>query len=210
MAAFDVQEFIAQMVDDGARPNLFKASLSMPAAIANLNNGGAFNEKFTFMCRATQLPASTVGIVSIPFLGRQVKFPGNRTFANWTVTIINDEDFVVRNAIETWLNALNSHVGNARAPIALAHAGYTANGSVDQLGKSGDGAGNQLAVKTYNFVGLFPVESSVIELDWGTNDTAEEFSVTFAYQWWESDTTDSSSGSDTFNQTQAAGTFQAG
>jgi hypothetical protein len=32
---------------------------------------------------------------------------------------------------------------------------------------------------------LFPIDISPIELDWGANDSIEEYAVTFAYQWWE-------------------------
>ena len=72
--------------------------------------------KMTFMCRTTQLPGLTLGVVPVTYFGRELKFLGNRTFADWTVTIINDEDFSVRNAMERWMNGLNSHSLNVRNP----------------------------------------------------------------------------------------------
>jgi hypothetical protein len=89
----------------------------------------------------------------------------------------------VRNAFETWMDALNSHSLNIRNPAAFNQLLYTADAKVTQFSKAG------LPLKTYNFVGLFPTDVSPIELDWGTNDSIEEFSVTLAYQYWESDTT---------------------
>jgi len=94
--------------------------------------------------------------------------------------VINDEDFVVRNAFERWMNGINSHNLNVRNPVALSPGGYTVDGEVTQYGK----AGNNL--KRYRFVGLFPSDITPIDVDWGANDTMEEFAVTLSYQWWES------------------------
>lgn len=180
MASFNVQEFRAQMTGDGARPNLFNCELPF---LGNLL--GTASIKYNFMCRAAQLPGSTVNQVPVNYFGRELKFAGNRTFTEWTVTIINDEDFVVRNAFELWMSRLNSHVSNLRADNYVSPAQYQQDGIVTQFGK------DDSIIKVYKFVGMFPIDISPIELDWGANDTIEEYAVTFAYQWWESDTTDS-------------------
>ena len=180
MASFNVQEFRAQMTGDGARPNLFNCELPF---LGNLLGTSAI--KYNFMCRAAQLPGSTVNQVPVNYFGRELKFAGNRTFTEWTVTIINDEDFVVRNAMELWMSRLNSHVSNLRASNYISPAQYQQDGFVTQFGKADE------ILKIYKFVGMFPIDISPIELDWGANDTIEEYAVTFAYQWWESDTSDS-------------------
>lgn len=173
--AFSVNEFRSQMAGDGARPNLFEVSMPFPGFSAP----GNAQSKLTFMCKTAQLPGSTVGIVPVQYFGRELKFAGNRTFADWTITVINDEDFSVRNAFERWMNGLNSHTLNIRSPAALAPLGYTVDGEVFQYGKNGN------ILKKYKFVGLFPTDVTPIDVDWGSNDTIEEFSVTLAYQWWE-------------------------
>ena len=178
--AFNVAEFRANMVGDGARPNLFSVSLVFPIIASN---GSLASSKTTFMAKASQLPGSSIGTVGVNYFGREMKFAGNRTFADWSLTIINDEDFVVRNSIESWMNSINSNVSNVRAPAASRPAGYTTDATVTQYGKTGE------ILKTYNFVGLFPVDLAPIELDWGSNDAMEEFQVTFAYQYWEANTT---------------------
>jgi hypothetical protein len=101
------------------------------------------------------------------------------TDGDWTITIINDEDFVVRNAFERWMNGINSHNLNVRNPIASTPLGYAVDGQVTQFGKAGD------TIKQYKFVGLFPTDVTPIDVDWGSNDAIEEFSVTMSYQWWE-------------------------
>jgi hypothetical protein len=174
--AFSVNEFRSQMVGDGARPNLFEVSMPFPAFSAPENA----QTKLTFMCKTAQLPGSTLGVVPVQYFGRELKFVGNRTFTDWTISVINDEDFIVRNAFERWMNGINSHNLNVRNPAALAPGGYTVDGDVRQFGKKGD------VLKRYKFVGLFPTDITPIDVDWGSNDTIEEFSVTMSYQWWES------------------------
>jgi hypothetical protein len=178
--AFNVAEFRANMVGDGARPNLFQVSLTFPTIAAN---GSAAAQKAVFMARAAQLPGSTVGQVPVFYFGREMKFAGNRTFTDWTLQIINDEDFVIRNSLESWMNQINSHASNVRGTGAVTPSSYSVDAVVTQYGKAGN------ILKSYNFVGMFPVDVSPIDLDWSSNDTIEEYSATFAFQYWESNTT---------------------
>ena len=178
--AFNVSEFRANMIGDGARPNLFSVTLIFPTIAAN---GAAAGSRATFMAKSAQLPGSTVGTVPVFYFGRELKFAGNRTFPDWTLTIINDEDFSIRNSLESWMNAINSHAGNVRNAQASNPAGYTVDAEVTQFLKTGN------ILKKYTFVGLFPIDVSPIDLDWGSNDTIEEYTATFAYQWWQADTT---------------------
>ena len=174
--AFNVNQFRSQMTGDGARPNLFEVSMPFPGFSAP----GDAQQKMTFMCKTAQLPGSTVNVVPVQYFGRELKFAGNRTFQDWTITVINDEDFIVRNAFERWMNGINSHAGNIRNAAALSPSGYTVDGDVTQFAKNGD------TLKKYKFLGLFPTDVSPIDVDWGSNDTIEEFTVTLSYQWWES------------------------
>jgi|APCry1669191515_1035360.scaffolds.fasta_scaffold102673_1 hypothetical protein len=182
--AFNVNEFRAQLVGDGARPNLFTVSLGFPSLAQDANDGASLSQ---FMVKSAQLPGSTVGTVPLYYFGRELKFAGNRTFTDWTVTVINDENFSIRNALEEWMSLINSHAGNVRNPGAISgsigatSAGYTVDSNVIQYGKDGS-----TVLKQYSFVGMFPVDISPIDLDWGSNDSIEEYSVTFAYQYWTS------------------------
>lgn len=184
--AFNVAEFRANLVGDGARPNLFQVTMNFPTFT---DDSAGTSRALTFLCKTAQLPGSTVNMVPLFYFGRELKFVGNRNFADWTITVINDENFKIRKSFESWLNALNSHTTNIRNPQALspsgsgAGAGYSVDANVNQYDKVGN------IIKSYKFVGAFPVDLSPIDVDWGANDTIEEFSVTLAYQWWESDTT---------------------
>jgi hypothetical protein len=178
--AFNVAEFRANMIGDGARPNLFSVSLTFPTIASN---GSAASSKVTFMAKAAQLPGSTLGTVPVYYFGREMKFAGNRSFADWTLTIINDEDFTIRNSIESWMNSINSNTSNVRNTLAKNPSQYSVDAEVTQFGKSGE------SLKKYKFVGMFPIDLAPIDLDWGSNDVMEEFTATFAYQYWETNTT---------------------
>lgn len=174
--AFNVNSFRSQLAYDGARPNLFEVELTFPFFAAGDTSLARF------MCKSAALPGSTIGVVEVPYFGRQIKVAGNRTFAEWTVTVINDENFKIRNTMEAWHRGINSQEPNLRIANANTTYDYGVNASVVQYGKDG------VALKTYTFIGMFPSDISQIDLDWGSNDTIEEFSVTFAYQYWESTT----------------------
>ena len=172
--AFNIEQFKSNFGDGGARPNLFKVRLQFPAAVGQIASSGAF------LIRAAQIPSSTIAQVDVPYFGRQVRVAGNRTFEPWTVTVLNREDFDVRNALERWMNTINAHEANVSAVASNSLSAYKANAFVDHYGK--DGEGNKIA--EYEFKGLFPTELSTIELAWDTNDVVEEFTCTFAYDYW--------------------------
>lgn len=170
--AFNVNEIRSQLTLGGARASLFQVTIQNPAnSVADI--------KVPFMVQSAQIPASTLGTIEIPYFGRKIKLAGDRTFAEWTVTIMNDEDFLIRNAMEQWSNTINSLQGNTRGFGAASPLLYKAQAQVIQYSKTG------LPIRTYQFNGIFPVEISAIELDWASTDAIETFQVTFQYDWWE-------------------------
>ena len=174
MAVLGVDDFKSKLRGGGARPNLFKATINYPGY------AGGDAELTSFLCEAAQLPGSTFGTIIVPFRGRQLKMAGDRTFADWTVTIINDTDFAIRNSMERWMNGINAHSANTglSSPIA-----YEADLFVEQLDRQGN------SVKKYTFRGAFPIDLTPIDLSFGDADTIERFQVTFAFQYFDTDTT---------------------
>lgn len=179
---FNVDNFRTAMKNDGARPNLFEVSLLFPSFV---ELGGLAGSQSRFFCKTAQLPGTTIGAVTIPYFGREVKVAGNRIFADWTVSILNDEDFAIRNAFERWHRGINGNVTNLRELQAIntspASPGtsYAVDAEVVQYAKVGG-----TPIKKYKFVGLFPNDISPIDLDWGANDTIEEYAITLSYQYW--------------------------
>ena len=172
----NINDVRAQLSGGGARPNLFEVVMPFPA----IANPGDASTKMTFTCKGASLPGSTLGTIEVPYQGRVIKLAGDRTFEEWTTTVFNDEDYSVYNAIETWMNAINSHEENIRssgnAPIA-----YQSTADVIHRGK--DGA----AIKTVKIVNMWPSVVSPIDLAWDSNDTIEEFTCTWQYDYWVSD-----------------------
>jgi hypothetical protein len=177
--AFTINDFRAKLQYGGARQNLFEVRMPFPA----VSQGTANTELFSFMCKAASLPAEQVGVIPVPYFGRQIKVPGDRTFPEWQITVINDEDFKLRNTFEYWSNAINGHTSNLRNPAARFTAGYMVNASVLQYNKVGD------VIKEYDMIGVWPSAVAEIALGWDSNDQIEDFQVTLEYQWWEGVTT---------------------
>jgi len=170
--AFNVNEIRSQLTLGGARNSLFQVQFQNPA-------NGAGDLKVPFMVRTAQIPSSDLGIIEVPYFGRKIKLAGDRTFADWTVTVINDEDFAIRNALEQWSNQINSLQGNLRTFSGAAPSLYKANAEVTQFSKTG------VPIRTYKFNGIFPQTISTIDVDWNATDSIEEFTVTFQYDYWE-------------------------
>jgi len=165
--SFNINEFKSQLVGGGARPTLFQVQILNPV----LPNA---DFKVPFMVKTAQLPGSTLGTIEVPYYGRNVRYAGDRTFEDWTVTVINDEDFAVRNSLEAWSNAINTHDSNLRA----LPQDYKSNGIITQFSKDGS------PLRTYVFEGMYPLTIDAIELGWDQVDTIEEFGVTFQFDFW--------------------------
>ena len=166
--AFNINDFYSALEFGGARPALFEVLVVWP--------GGQLPD-FNFMCRASQIPASTLNIVEQTYFGRALKFAGNRTFADWPVTIINDEDYKIRDGFERWSEALNSFEGNIRDGARVTTSSYKGTGTVRHFGKTGN------LIREYEVRGLVPQDIAAMDMDWGT-DEIQTFGVNFAMDYW--------------------------
>lgn len=170
--AFNINEIRSQLTFGGAKASLFQVQITNPI-------NGIADLKTPFMVQAAALPESTLGTIEVPYFGRKVKIAGDRTFAEWTVTIINDEDFLIRNAMENWMSQINTHVGNIRPFATSSPSEYKSQAQITQFSKTG------VELRTYTFNGIFPSSVAPITMDWNTTDDIERFDVTFQYDWWE-------------------------
>jgi len=168
--AFNINDMRSQLTGGGAKASLFQVIISNPFDVPS-------QLKVPFMVQATSIPESTLGTIEVPYFGRKIKLAGDRTFAEWNVTVINDEDFAVRNGMEQWMSSINSHLGNNRQ--GNSPSDYKSVAIVNQFGKGGE------IIRSYKFNGLFPTNISNIALDWNTTDDIERFDVTFQYDWWD-------------------------
>ena len=172
---FNISAFKSNgLVYGGARPSLFTVFMSVPAGIG-IDNVSV--DKFRFVCKTAELPQSNISQIEIPYFGRRIKVAGERSFNDWAVTVMNDEDFSVRSMFETWSNAINRMVANVRDP-AISNENYKVDLDVIQYGKDGS------TIRAYQLVGAFPTQIGPIGLNWESANAIEEFSVGFAYDYW--------------------------
>jgi hypothetical protein len=176
--SFDISKFRSQGIrSSGARPNLFNVQLTGVPAEA-----GMPITQFPFLCKIASIPTSTLGVIEIPYYGRMVKVPGNRTFDNLSVTVINDEDFAIRNGVEKWMAEINNHLENKSAAGGAGSVALFGGITITHSTRDGNDASTP-----WKFYSAFPVALGEIGLDWGSNDTIEEYTIDFAYDYWQHD-----------------------
>ena len=185
--AFNIENFKSNgLLLGGARPSLFEVQLTFPSIVVD---GSNISNSAKFLIKASSLPASTLGEIDVSYFGRKIKFAGDRTFDDWSITVINDENFDVKRAFEEWSNGINTLVSNRLNSEVGKFGGAGINRSyktdllVKQYGKSGPGDDAGI-IASYRIVGAFPTQISAITLDWDRNNTIEEFDVRIAYDYW--------------------------
>ena len=172
----NINDFKSVLKGGGARANQFKVTMPFPG----FAGVGGESRVMSFLTKATNLPGMTLGEVAVPFRGRSLYIAGDRTFETWTTTIMNDTDFAIRNAMERWMNEINSMSDNSGLENP---SDYQVDAFVDQLDRAGQ------VIKSYTFRGLWPLTIAPIELAYDGNDAVEEFEVTYRYQFFEANTT---------------------
>ena len=168
MATLD--EFKAQLIGGGARPNQFRVTITPPSGIVI----GLDVRRTSFLIKGTSLPAQTIGEIPVPFRGRTLYMAGDRAEAEvWETTVINDTDFMVRNALERWMNGINDLENNTGV---INSADYQTDATVEQLDR------DDTVLKTYIFRGIWPQSLGAIDLSHESANTLEEFTCTWRYQ----------------------------
>lgn len=196
--ASSISAFKAKLVGGGARPNLFEVNVSFPTGITTVDapditttsgsgTAGGNNDLTTFtkfLAKSAQIPGMNLGTIQLPYRGRVVKFPGDRTFEPFTISIHNDGANYLRSAFEAWSNAINglsTNVGTICFPA------YATEVTVKQLGR---GCGGNIetsedlpTIRTYKLINAWVANVSPIDLDYASVDQISQFSVTFEYDY---------------------------
>lgn len=187
-------------IGDLARPNLFQVEIGFPGIVdsgspatgatpgsneqrtqeaaggSQAGSGAQSSSLASFLVKAANIPASTVGVIEVPYRGRTLKIAGDRTFEPWTVTVLNDKGFALRSKFEEWSTKIQALQQNLQQARVIAE--YQADAVVRQYDRQG------AVVRSYQFVGIWPSNISAIDLAWDSNDTAEEYTVEFQVQYW--------------------------
>jgi len=168
-----INDFKARLAGGGVRPTLFKVQMLFPqAAVESVSE---LAELGVYLIKATSLPPSRVGVISVPFRGRVLKVSGDRKFDDWKCQVINDRDFKIRRGFEKWSEIISNH---AHIAGESEYSGYFSRAIISQLDRNND------VTRVYEIDGLWPTDVEEIPLSFGEFDTIEDFSVNFAVQYW--------------------------
>jgi hypothetical protein len=168
---FNINEFKSSLTNGGARTNLFEIIVTNP-----INGSG--DQKLRMTAQATQVPQRDINQIQVAYFGRITKVAGvTQNYPDWNVTIINDEDWIVRNALEEWSHAINSPIGNIRQTSSSDQSLYKSTGDVIQYSQTGQ------VLRQYKFYGIWPVSVAAAGLDWGQDDIIR-YDVTFSVDYW--------------------------
>lgn len=164
--AFNIDVFKdAALGQGGYRPALFDVTVT------------TLGEEFNWLCMSSQVPAYTTGIIEVPYFGRKIKIAGDRTYAEWSTTIMIEEDFSQRRILEAWAEKINAAKANTRGYGSPED--YKEDATVTLYKKQGQPA------QTYKLVGCWPQDIGTVELDWNTTDTIGTYTVTWAFDYFE-------------------------
>ena len=170
MTTFNVERFKSALTNGGARPNQFAVQLSYPTYVGSAALAVA---RSPFLVNIAELPGQTVNPAIVTYRGREVKFAGDRIYQPWTITVLNDAEMSIRNAMEQWMSGMEDYAGKFGR---LQPSEYQRDLDVFQLDRNGN------ILKSYKLVNSFPVDLSPVSLDFGANDQISQFTVTFQYQ----------------------------
>ena len=169
----------------GARANLFEVALVFPNNLTGNDatdwqgpdvSQSVVRDPINILVKAAQVPAFTIGTIEVPYkAGRRIKIPGDRTFADWTVTVINDENHTARRAFTAWIEMISK--GNYNSPTKSSVNNYYTDLTVSQLNGNGD------PIRTYSLINSFPTDVSAVDLSMDSTDTLSEFTVNFQYHY---------------------------
>lgn len=163
--AFSITDFKSNALSEGGyRPTLFEVQV-------NKNN---VSQPFSYLCQATQVPAMTTGVIEVPYFGRKIKIAGDRSFAEWSTTVMIEESFNQRAAFEEWARLINDGPSNVREQF---NEEYKTDLQILLYGKDGG------VIRTYDLIGCWPSDVGTIELDWNTNDTIGVYTVTWSFDY---------------------------
>lgn len=153
------------LIGAGARPNLF--SVDLPTIGTSV------------LCKATSLPGSSIGIIEVPMSGgRRYKLGGDRTFGEWSVTLILDPLYNTRRVLES-LQDFSARISYESATIpSKASLG---NITVTQLGSSATGVNS--ITRKYTLYNTFISDISAIDLSYDSTDAISEYTVTWVYDY---------------------------
>ena len=172
----NINDFKTKLAGGGARANQFKVTMPFPGYA----QVGGETEELSFLCQSTSIPAMEINTATVNFRGRPIYLAADRAFSAWTITVLNDTNFRLRDAFERWQNGIINMSDNEGLVNPV---DYQVDAFIDHLDRNG------ATIKSYTLRGCFPTSIAAIGLDMDPTETIEEFEVSFRYLFFEARTT---------------------
>lgn len=202
MSQFSIDAFRANLINGLARNNLFLVQGNFPGgntqaiqgaaavagalfggavggainAVAAAAGGGSPSAQVSFLCKASKIPSSTLNTNQAFYMGRPFKYPGDRTFADWSISCYNDGTYGLRKAFEAWMNLMNTNRTNVGANSMNQ---FMTDWTITPLTREGN------PIARYKMVGCWPTTIAETTMDMGAQSEPSTFDVTIAYQYFE-------------------------
>lgn len=179
----DIEEFKQELRTGGARPTLFYIKCGFPGLSTSIVDNDAVSEsknaitKLSFMARAASIPEEIISPINVGYHGRKIKLSGDRTYRDWNINVINNEQYTIRQGFENWFTDLNHPSINTRVRKFVDPLGYKTDIVIDQLSQNG------FTSASYKLIGAFPIRIGDIKLSWDDQNTIEDYDITFAYDY---------------------------
>ena len=172
----NINDYKTKLAGGGARANQFKVTMPFPGYA----QVGGETEELAFLCQSTSIPAMEINTATVNFRGRPIYLAADRAFSAWTITVLNDTNFRLRDAFERWQNGIINMSDNEGLVNPV---DYQVDAFIDHLDRNG------ATIKSYTLRGCFPTSIAAIGLDMDPTETIEEFEVSFRYLFFEARTT---------------------
>ena len=202
MSQFSIDAFRANLINGLARNNLFLVQGNFPGnstqsiqgaaavagalfggavggainAVAAAAGGGSPSAQVSFLCKASKIPSSTLNTNQAYYMGRPFKYPGDRTFADWSISCYNDGTYGLRKSFEAWMNLMNTNRTNVGANSMNQ---FMTDWTITPLTREGN------PIARYKMVGCWPTTIAETTMDMGAQSEPSTFDVTIAYQYFE-------------------------
>ena len=169
---FNINTFRSKL-NGGSKANLFRMDIALNDEIDDVDLDAA---NFSVLCKSGAIPAFTLGVIEVPFRGRRIKIPGDRTYGDWTATFVNDGNQNIRKTFDNWLKSIVDPDGEENLRSSSEDT-YRSTITIEQLKSDGTVA------RVYDLYDAFPTDVSAIDLSYDTTDAIQEFTVTFQYHY---------------------------
>ena len=175
----------------GVRQNRFLVKVKWPTiGIGGANAGGGSSivggsenpNETSIYIKAADIPESSIGVITVPWMGRAIKFSGERTYVDWSIQIYESNNSIadLRRNFEIWMEAMDNRNTHNISYNVTADWEVWYN-DVNQNDTVTNPAGFTRGIKLKN---CFPVNIGTLQMDYDLADSFSVFPVTLGFDYW--------------------------